>query len=293
MTLDGLEQAVNQRFLLTEDGGGVWLARKPVRCSFAELQAFCQASTWRVARKSHLASAHTPFNSGGYLKEGFFPFPWGRQRSPFSARRIFVERGVSVAGLFNGPSPDNIWWVAYDEGSKNLCRYYSAGNTGVYDHFLKDGKMVMDSKEVAEAILAAANTPAEQQDDYLRSFSGELEANEGFALQRPASEEELSFITPILREVGAKLTADSGILWMSPVSENMMFFGAGGGCSGCSRLRINTYKVFSEAVKLYHPNIEVRMYPEVADWDEARLFESYEDLAQQMVGGGDGLLKII
>ena len=292
MGLDGLEQAVNQRFLLTEKGG-VWLARKPVRCSFAELQAFCQSSDWRVARKSHLALAHTPFNNEGYLKEGFFPFPWGRQRSPFSARRIFVERGVSVAGLFNGPAPENYWWVAYDEDLKNLCRFYSAGNTEVYSPFLKDRKMWIENEEVAHAILAIAATETEQQDDYLRSFSGNLEANEGFALQRPTTEKELEFIAPILEEMGKKLTADSGILWISPVSENTMFFGAGGGCSGCSRLGINTFRVFSEAVRMYHPNITVEMYPEIQDWDQEKLFESYEDLARQIAGEDKDLVQLI
>ena len=100
--------------------------------------------------------------------------------------------------------------------------------------------MAVENLEVAKAILALGGTQTEDQDDYLRAFGGELEANEGFALQRPATEEEVVFIAPILREMGEKLTADSGILWMSPVQEGILYFGGGGGCSGCSRLRINT-----------------------------------------------------
>lgn len=288
-----LDKAVNLRFVLT-DTGGIWLARKPVVCTYKELQAFCQHSEWRVARKAHLALAHTPFSDEGYQKEKHFAFPWGRSRSPFSARRIFVERGVSVAGLFNGPAPNNIWWFAFDEETNALARYYSAGNTGVFDHFLRDGKMWIENAELAEAILAVAAAEAEAQKDYLRSFGGELEDNEGFALQKPATPEELAFITPVLKEMATKLTADSGVLWVSPVQENRMFFGAGGGCSGCSRLRINTFKVFAQAVKAHYPEVEVLMYPEVQDWDEANLYESYEELARRMIDKPSGdLLNIL
>lgn len=295
LAFDELSKPENLRFVPDFNGlrfGGNWLARKPVRYSEEELLAFCGNSSWRIARKELLAVAHMPFDAHSYKEEKFFPFPWGRQRSPFSARRIFVERGVSVAGLYNGPASGNLWWFAYDGQRRQLCRYYSAGNTGVYDAFLKEGKMEIPDSLHASAILGAIGMPVEAQDDYLRAFSGELEDNEGFALQRPASREEAGFLAPVLEEMGQKLAADSGILWVSPLSDNRMYFGAGGGCSGCSRLRINTYRVFTQAVKQCHPGVEVCLYPELEDWDSARLYESYEDLAQQMAGSHP-LLAII